>query len=381
MQHKSKFVLAFVLVCFGMLSIASAATHTAKKSVIDLGTKVNNALEMQNSSCMEKYTACMDAGCMIDNDSGGRCQCSNKIRELNEELEKLRSEEYNIKTVAQSSQEAIELGKYADKLLPEDFAEDADVEFEDLSVSGAIGDKLRAKMHEICTEKMSDCESEFKLITNLYSQKIKADCAAFENALAVKRKENKNHFEETKKIARDAALEQYKSANKYDLGQCIVEFTSCMQDKAECGEDWTGCIVGLGLDKMFGTNTGSVAIKRGNSTVSIAKSTMNILDNKKIICEHVINQCVDVKDQVWDAFLKNVAPDIKTAELKVESDARTSCLTNVSNCFVKACKDKIDPSNPNSYDMCLTRPESIKNFCKVELEPCLVPRQRENPRG
>ena len=98
----------------------------------------------------------------------------------------------------------------------------------------------------------------------------------------------------------------------------------------------------------------------------------NVLEAKKVICESVTNQCVAVKDKVWNAFLKNAIPDIKSAEMLAESDARKSCLTNISNCFVNACKDNIDEKNPDSYDFCLTRPESVKSMCKVEIEPCLV---------
>ena len=67
-----------------------------------------------------------------------------------------------------------------------------------------------------------------------------------------------------------------------------------------------------------------------------------------------------------------MAPQIKTAELLAESDLRTSCIGNISACFQKACKDTMDPNDPDgSYDMCLSRPETVKSLCKVQIDPCV----------
>ena len=377
MKKRFGFLSIFVLCIAFMHGGACGATRSgAKQNAIDLGTKVEAAVEMKSSSCTEKYTACMDAGCMIDNDSGGRCQCSNKIKELNNQFNKIRAKDYATEKLATFGKEIVEMGDLADELLaktPDDEEDDYGID-EDGKLrvqTGETGDALRATMHDLCMEKIPECKSQLTLIKNLYSQKIKSDCAAFENALAVQNQESKERRADAKKVVRGAALEQYQASNKYDLGQCVVEFGKCMQTTAECGEDWTGCIGRLGIDKMYADSTKRVAVVGANSSVMIASSTMEILESKKIICESVTKQCTSVKDKVWDAFLKNTIADIKSAESLAESNARTSCLTNISNCFLNACKDNIDDKNPDSYDLCLTRPESMKNLCKVELEPCL----------
>ena len=371
MKRKCNFLYSFILWCTVTPMCALGARGTVKKNAIDFGTKVEATIEMKSSSCTEKYAVCMDAGCVIDNDSGGRCQCSNRIKDLNKEFAKLRKKDSQTAALATSGKDIVEMGEYEDELLG--VGSDAEYgEETDFASSGSIGDKLRAEMHDLCMEKMPECKSQLTLITNLYSQKIKSDCAAFENALTVKNQEAKDRRADAKKAVRGAALEQYQASNKYDLGQCVVEFGKCMQTTAECGEDWTGCVANLGTAKMYNDVISQVPIVGPNSSVMIAKSTMEVLESKKIICESITKQCVSVKDQVWDAFLKNAIADIKSAELKAESNSRTSCLTNISNCFLKACKDNIDSKNPDSYDLCLTHPETIKNLCKVEMEPCLA---------
>ncbi len=370
MSRMYRFLLVFGLIVSQNVGFAFGARTAVKKNAIDFGTKVEAAVEMKSSSCTDRYTACMDAGCMVDNESGGRCQCSNKIKDLDAEFAKLRKKDSQTAALATLGKEIIEMGKYEDELMPDADGDDSDSE--SFNFSGSVGDKLRAEMHDICIEKLPECKSQLTLITNLYSQKIKSDCAAYENALSVKNQEAKERRADAKKAVRAAALEQYQASNKYDLGQCVAEFTSCMKTTAECGDDWTGCIDNLGYDKMSGNTIDQVVVAGENSSVSIAKSTMNVLESKKVICEGVTNQCVSVKDKVWTAFLKNAIPDIKSAEMLAESNARMSCLTNISSCFVKACKDNIDKKNPDSYDFCLTRPESVKSMCRVEIEPCLV---------
>ena len=107
------------------------------------------------------------------------------------------------------------------------------------------------------------------------------------------------------------------------------------------------------------------------STIEISASTYDALMSKKPLCESVTKQCTKVASQVWDTFLKEVAPQLKSAEIIAEDNARQDCIGNISSCFQKACKDTIDPNDPDgSYDMCLSRPEAMLNVCKIPLNNC-----------
>ena len=75
----------FLLILSAIMLIVPGFAAT-RQSVISNGTKVAAATETKSSPCQEKYNACMDAGCMLDNEFGGRCQCSNQIKDLNQQL-------------------------------------------------------------------------------------------------------------------------------------------------------------------------------------------------------------------------------------------------------------------------------------------------------
>ncbi len=373
MTRKYRFLL--VCFCLGICTFANtvfAARTAVKHNAVDMGTKVEAVTEMKSSSCTDKYAACMDNGCMVDNESGGRCQCSNKFKELNVQYNKLIAKDYATEKIAKFGKEFVEMGDMADELLAKTSDNNVDEVGQMIVPDGEYGEDLRAEMHDLCIEKMPECKSQLTLIKSLYSQRIKSDCAAFENAINEKTQKSKEQRASAKKTVRKAALEQYQSSNKYNLGQCVTEFGKCMKTTGECGEDWSGCVGRLGIDKMYTNPEMRVAVVGPNSSVMIATSTMEILESKKMMCEHVTKECVSVKDQVWDVFLKNTIPEIKSAEALVESDARSSCLTNISDCFINACKDNIGGKDKDSYDYCLTHPESVKSFCKVELEPCLA---------
>ena len=157
-----------------------------------------------------------------------------------------------------------------------------------------------------------------------------------------------------------------------------------MIDTGGCGEDFSGCASVAAFDS---TNTRGRGIGvrpyviHGTATdIEIQNSTYDILMSKKPLCDNVTKQCQNVADQVWDTFLREAAPEIKNAELIAEDNARQDCIGNVSSCFQQACRDTMDqqacrdtmdPNDPDgSYDMCLTRPETMLNLCQVPLNAC-----------
>lgn len=358
-----------VVKIFAAFALLVLPAFAATRSPISIGTKVATSTATSNS-CQDKYDACMDSGCIVDNDSGGRCQCSNQIKDLNIKLNQIKKDFEKSSELSGNVIDKIKSPDAVNELFAQSGFEDDEESDDDADFSSnEIGDKLRVTMHDICIKQIPECQSQLNLIKNMYVQKIKSDCAAFENALQEQGRTGRANLAAAQKSVRDAALEKYNETNKYNLGQCVIEFTKCMQVDAGCGNDFTGCVDTVGKENMLFSSVKNVAITGENTSVMIASSTMNMLESKKIICEHVTKNCTKVKDDVWGAFLRNSAAQIKFAESKSESNIRTSCLNNISDCFVNACKDTIDGSV--SYDACLTRPEMVKSFCRVELEPCL----------
>ena len=398
------------------------AAKTSRVSVVNKGTKVTAAATntLVDAECQESYFGCMDAFCIVENVSGGRCQCSNKHISLSARLKSIMDMESESYAISTYGVEHIELGKAADDVLStserafekaikdandesvvdkekaekkkaglslsewnsmfshDDEDEEEIFELDADDVATKKGDELYKVAMEMCFAQTPDkCRENEDMLKMLYVQKIRSDCAAFENSLNKQETELTFKLEDAKRDVRSAALTELQNMNKYTLGECALEFKKCMQMPEACGEDWTGCATLAATENMTNTKNGSIAapytIKGVYADITIAAATMDTLLAKKPLCDYVTDQCDKEKDKVWDVFVRDVAPQIKSAELAAESNLRTNCVSSISKCYLKACKDNMDPKDPDgSYDMCLSRPDNYKAFCKVELEPCLA---------
>ena len=248
-------------------------------------------------------------------------------------------------------------------------------------IEGKEGDALYAASHDICIQQMPECSNEIGMLQLMYSQQIRSDCTAYENSLKQQRNASAQKLYTAEQALYSAALEQYQNANKYDLGQCVLEFKQCMIDTGECGDDFSGCATVAAFDAVNVRSSNkdlsnTYKIAGAMTSIEIQKSTYDILYSKKPLCESVTKQCVAANeanggDQVWLTFLREVAPQVKSAELIAEDNARQNCIGNISSCFQTACKDTMDPNDPDgSYDMCLTKPQTMFSLCTVPLNAC-----------
>ncbi|MBR3510846.1 MAG: hypothetical protein IKN73_02185 [Alphaproteobacteria bacterium] len=403
----------------------NGARAAATQKVVQAGTKVSAKTENTTVSeeCKDAFFGCMDSLCMVDNASGGRCMCSDKINDYNkiqEEILKLDEQSY---IMATEGVERLKMGENADEILARAkaagdaaankkiaaeesakksrtldlsifnnnalFDEDEENPFEiDTDATQALQDKTGDALYKVSIQMCApmvpaQCKQSASMLQMMYAQKIKSDCTAYENSLKQQKNASTQKLQTAQKALRDTALEEFQNENKYDLGQCTLRFTECMQTTAGCQEDFTGCVTLAAAenvkvsaqakgDKQKNKQAKQTTIKGAVSSITLAAATIDQITAKKPLCESVLKQCKKVQDKVWDTFLANIAPTLKSAELIAEDNLRSNCISDVSECFQKACKEYMDPKNPDgSYDMCLSDPMLVVDLCKVKLEPCI----------
>lgn len=409
----------------GAKTVSSATTGkpmTARagstQKVINTGTKVATATEntMVPQECQDAFYGCMDAFCMLDNVSGGRCQCNDKITELDAVLEDILKLDEQTYVMATEGVERIQMGEAEAEIMARAkaagekaasgnsaeenrkksrtldlsvfdnniFSEQDDDVFESQSTQNALlnkkGTALFNETSKLCAAQIpAQCKTYGSMLQLVYAQKIKSDCIAYENSLKAQKNQSQQKLQTAQKALRDAALDEYKNQNRYaTVGECVIAFTDCIKTTGECGDDYTGCVTFAAQENLKNDKKGSKAkqtkIKgsKDGADITLAALTMEQLMAKKLICERVTKQCVNANknDAVWNAFLRNAAPALKSAELIAEQNLRSNCIPTVAKCFTDACKSKFG-DNDESYDMCLSNPETYKSLCKVQLEPCL----------
>ncbi len=420
----SLFSLMLLTAALGTDAFAAAKTaktsKTSKQSAIQSGTNVRTKVEVSglyDQECYDLFYGCMDQFCISDNENGGSCACSDLNAKYEKELEEIKNTLDKAEEIKTVEVEKIKAGANADiifgknrrydedgniigvdDLTPEEkkkqkreslmamfnkATEDDDDIFdeEDDDIFSKTGGALHKAAEKLCMEQMPEnCSGDVQFLRQVYGRQITSDCKGFQNSIAKKRDEADAQLASAEADVRTALAESLETFNKYDLGTCMVEFKKCMMTEDACGADWMGCVATIADANMQGIDE-SESFKKKNikssaqkaydgSTYGIAVSTMEGLDSKRLICERVLNQCVDVRDQVWPAFLREAAPTIKLAETNAESKMRQSCLTDISDCIQKACRDDIAGKGKDTMDACLARPEMARSFCKIEIDRC-----------
>lgn len=369
-------------------SAGVAARAATTQKVIGTGTKVVAATKsvVSNEECQQKYFGCMDSLCMLDSANGGRCVCSNKNATFDSILAEIEDfdlktyqmvtvgvdsleQGYDINAVYAKPESGVDLSAW-NAMPDEEFVQSSSA----LPLSDVTGDALFLAAHQNCAAAIPECSANMQFLQLLYSQQINNDCAAYENSLKQRRNEAAQKLESARLGLLDASYTALSNANKWDLGQCAVEFKNCMISTGGCGADFSGCAPIAAFDATNARSSGAgrqYNIAGEQTTVTISASTYDTLLSKKPLCDNVTQNCQSVADQVWDTFLRANAPQIKYAELIAEDNARQDCVGDVSSCFQRACRDNIDPKDPSgSYDACLTRPGTMLSLCTVPLNAC-----------
>jgi len=400
--------LGFVFGFFAAFVGTSDSFAAKKQSAINMGTKVRSRTEATNvydQDCYDAYYGCMDQFCIVDNELGGSCNCNDDIKKYESALEDIKAMLTEAERISTEEVEKVQAGANADIIFQGErkydnkgnvvatkatkskdamksnmwsaFYEDEDDDSDDEDGLGAIdgktGKELYEAAHSLCKEQMDDsCSKDMRILTQMYSRQIVSDCKGLANSIEQKKSEAKTALADASRAVRSALRESLEESNKYDRGTCMVEYKKCMRSEDACGSDWNQCVFTIASENMQNNKATSTAGTMADTVTvyNITKSTMEILESKRYICEKVLDSCVAVRDLIWDDFLREAAPTIRLAEQNIESQKRQSCLGDISACIQKACKDDIVGKGTATMDACLARPDMARSFCKVQIDPC-----------
>ncbi|MDO5012914.1 MAG: hypothetical protein Q4E56_05370, partial [Pseudomonadota bacterium] len=173
----------------GTASVVARAGTTQK--VIGSGTKVTSATKnvVVSEACQQKYDGCMDSFCMIENDNGGRCACSDDKEKFDAELSKIEKENQKSYQIATLGVMAVENGisgstlvkNASDKTSRVDLSQwnsaktaDDDKQRDATDIvsqaQNARGKELHYISHNYCVKQIPECGSELSMLQLMYSQ-------------------------------------------------------------------------------------------------------------------------------------------------------------------------------------------------------------------
>ncbi len=309
---------------------------------------VASAAPASSANCREAYRACMDEFCLLDESEGYRCACSSNINQsksLIQEIQQIQDEADELYTEGVEREQLgakarlvfgeSEAAKKSSRASGLSFAEwlNSDSDDEDaLDADNDIGDGLYAMASEYCVAELDACGAKAEMEEMLYSRQVVADCKSFSSYL----KDQKTFAQANKRTAeaavRKARLEMLDTTNKYNRGECLLAYKSCIADKGGCGSNFENCL------------------------------DADLLGRRANACENVLDQCMAVKDYVlqdWEAESQAILVD---AAKFADKYKRQTCLAQIQVCLEDGCSTGTNPA-------CLTDVNVAAGVCPV-IDEC-----------
>ena len=396
-------------------NFAQSVRAAKKQSAINIGTKVLEATvnTTMPQECVSAYNGCMDSFCVIPNTSGGRCRCDNRVFNFDKISDKIKQFDRNSEAIATDGSKLLNLGKTADdiysmadeaekKVMQEqdeyvsDFFDnslnkknkksatldmsllgtsdlfDANSDFDE-NLEAKYGDSLHKYADGLCVEQMPEtCEKYILLLKTAYTNQINGDCKAYENDLRKKSVNSEQSKQQAKSELRAAALERYNEDNKYTFAGCVREIKHCMMKNDNCGPGFKKCVYDPIMLKKASDKTRKKKIKiAGGASIEIAAVTYNTIEKMRNTCEPETQSCQKNKDDIWTAFWKNVASDVKTTELDAEKDRLHNCSKEIVQCINDAAKSQGYEEGTEMWDLFTSNFEEFRdNVCKNQIDHC-----------
>jgi len=304
----------------------------------------NEDTKLDAEECRDAYRECMDDFCMLDESEGGRCSCSDNIKQsksLIQEIQKIQQEAEKLYTEGVEKERLGAKAKFvkfgeSEKAKKSSRVSGIDLaawingsDSESLEADDDIGENLYAMAADSCEEVLKKCDKKRgEMEAKLYQREVVKDCKAFSGYLA----EQKNAAQSNKRTAeaavRSAKLDMLGTTEKYNRGECLLAYRACIADKGGCGVNFENCL------------------------------DADLLARRSHACENVLDQCMSVKTYVlqdWEAESKTVLAD---AAIYSDKNMRRTCLAQIQACLEDGC-------STSTNSACLTNVKVAAGVCPI----------------
>ena len=320
-----------------------AETKTVEKNSKKTATKSEPA---DSGNCRDAYRECMDNFCLLDESQGERCACSdnierakskiNDVLKIQEEADKLFTEGVEREQLGAKARLVFADNTVASKKMSSAnfmswLAGGEDEEDGDVGEDVEIGDDLYQMAVKYCANELKACGGKADMEETLYSRMITQDCKNYDAYLKEQLANAKSNKRIAESAVRKARLEMLDTTNKYNRGECLLAYRSCIADKGGCGANFENCLDAALLQR------------RANS------------------CENILDQCMSVRDYVVKDWAEESKSVLKDAAKYADANRRGTCMAKIQNCLEESCS-----TSTNSE--CLSNVNVAAGVCPIITE-------------
>ena len=321
-----------------MAALSNSNTDTSAASVSD-----EKKVVASSGDCRDAYRECMDNFCLLDESQGERCACSDNIERAKSKIQAVLDIQAEADKLYTEGVEREKLGAKAGLFFSDNTSTQVstanflawlgsdDSEEEGVGEDVTMGDDLYQMAVKYCQAELDACGDKSEMESMLYSRMIVQDCKNYDAYLA----DQKANAESNKRIAesavRKARLEMFDTTNKYNRGECLLAYRSCIADKGGCGANFENC-----LDE-------------------------GLLKRRSNACENILEQCMAVRSYVEKDWAEESKSVLEDAAKYADMNKRGTCLAKVQLCLEESCSTSTNAE-------CLTDVNVAAGICPIITE-------------
>ena len=299
--------------------VTQNSVNTSEKSVAT--TNIVNGLKSGSGSCRDAYRECMDSFCLLEESQGERCACSDNINAAKSKINAVLAIQAEADKLYTEGVEREQLGAKAALVFTDTGGKSTQVKRSDFLtwLSGednadgdvgedvVLGSDLYEMASEYCASELDACGDKAEMEEMLYSRAIIQDCKNYESYLTDQKANAESNKRTAEAAVRKARLEMLDTTNKYNRGECLLAYRSCIADKGGCGANFENCL------------------------------DADLLKRRSNACENVLDQCMAVRSYVVKDWEEESVSVLENAAKYADVYRRETCFAKVQNCLEKGC--------------------------------------------
>jgi len=208
----------------------------------------------------------------------------------------------------------------------------------------------REMAREVCTD------DDLTIAESGYQMLIEQDCNTVAKSYQAQTDQARERVREGSALLDMSRLDIYQKRNSDDTLTCKKKMLDMLTDSSVCGSDMGKCldVTGRYIDPSTGEAFLTTDLTQINDLITRPsgdetwvsapknKDFVSFLNSKKKFLEPAMENCQDIADTVWNAFLEDALAQIKLAQESKLEDMRQSCTKLTTQCLSDTAKSLAD---------------------------------------
>lgn len=409
--------------------------RAAAPRVVTNADAAKNVLSKNYANCKSVFNECMDEFCANKDSQLKRCACSAHIHDFDSTKKQLSTAEdklldfsqrllvvnldkedaaaistategeeafYNTKDTSQSQKALDTIAKklntsfndtgFNTNVASLSWSLNADTAFDSVnSMAGAStttksGTALYAAALPICREMAHEVCSEYELsiAENGYQMLIEQDCTTVEKSYKTQVEQTRNKILESSALLDMSRLDIYQRRNSDDILTCKNKMLEMLTDTTVCGPTMDKCldITGRYIDPSSGSaflTTNLIDLNKliirpsdGQTWAAVNANFVSFLNSKRKYIDTASENCQDIQDSVWNAFIEDALAQIKLAQTAKLETVRQGCTTLASQCLSDAITSIEDFDSRALSIFGIMANKTANSMCNDILSACSI---------